>query len=149
MSEPAATRVPRARSRQARSATESLLSIVLLLEAILVFFVTLVIFGLRLLPASAAFGGGAVLFVVLLVVGRLVRFPFGVWFGWVMQAVLITVGVLVPLMYFIGVVFLAIWSYCFVVGRRLDRRNAHTITTATDPSTTDPSTTDPSTTEES
>ncbi len=119
MSEPR-TRAP----RRQRSATESLLSIALLLEAILVFFVTITVFGLKVLPAGAAFGTGAALFVLLLLDGRLVRHPFGIWLGWVLQAVLIAAGLLVPMMYFIGAIFLAIWVYCFVAGRRLDRRNA-------------------------
>ncbi|MCU1558275.1 MAG: hypothetical protein JWN09_2270 [Microbacteriaceae bacterium] len=116
---------PRARTpRRQRSATESLLSIALLLEAVLVFFITITVFGLNVLPAGLAFGGGAVLFVVLLLDGRLVRYPAGVWLGWALQAVLVAAGLLVPLMYFVGAIFLAIWIYCFVAGRRLDRRNA-------------------------
>ncbi len=114
------------RVRRERSASESLLSIALALEAVLVFFVVLVVFGLRLLPAGLVFGGGAVLFVLLLVATRLVRYGWGVWLGWLLQAVLVALGILLPLMYFIGALFLAIWIYCFVMGRRLDRRNATT-----------------------
>ncbi|TXN31421.1 DUF4233 domain-containing protein [Lacisediminihabitans profunda] len=112
------------RTRRARSATESLLSIVLLLEAVLVFFIALTAFGLRVLPAAAAFGGGAALLVALLVVGRLVRYRWGVWLGWLAQAVLLATGLLLPLMWFIGAVFAALWTYCAITGRRLDRRNA-------------------------
>lgn len=112
------------RVRRQRGATESLLSIALLLEAILVFFVVLVVYGLQVLPPALAFGGGAALVVVLLLDGRLVRWPAGIALGWLLQAILISVGILVPMMYFIGAVFLAIWIYCFVTGTRLDRRNA-------------------------
>ncbi|HEY0258671.1 MAG TPA: DUF4233 domain-containing protein [Lacisediminihabitans sp.] len=119
-------------ARRERSASESLLSITLMLEAVLVFFVTLVVFGLRALPAGIAFGGGAALLVVLLLDGRLVRYPWGVWLGWLLQAVLIAVGILVPMMYFIGAVFLAIWIYCFVTGRRLDAREAAYLARTTD-----------------
>jgi uncharacterized membrane protein len=112
------------RPRREKSATESLLSIALLLEAVLIFFVVMVAFGLRVLPPAVVFGGGAALFVILLVVGRLVRFAWGVWVGWVLQAVLIAIGVLLPLMYFIGAVFSAIWIYCFLMGRKLDRQKA-------------------------
>ena len=115
------------RVRRQKSATESLLSIALGLEAVLVFFVVLVVFGLKLLPVGAVFGGGAALFVLLLAASRLVRYPWGVWLGWVLQAVLVALGILLPLMYFIGAVFLAIWIYCFVMGRRLDARNANQI----------------------
>ncbi|MCU1414400.1 MAG: hypothetical protein JWN80_1740 [Microbacteriaceae bacterium] len=116
------TAEPRARRR--RGAEESLLSIVLVLEAVLVFFIVLVAFGLRVLSPGVAFGGGAALVVLLVLDSRLLRFPAGVWFGWVLQVALVALGILLPLMYFIGAVFLGIWIYCFITGRRLDRRNA-------------------------
>lgn len=113
-----------ARTRKKRTASESLLSIVLLLEAIVVFFITLTTYGLRLLPAGVTFAGGAALFVLLLLVGRTVKRRAGVNAGWVLQAVLVALGVLIPVMYFVGAIFLALWIYCFVNGRKLDRRDA-------------------------
>ena len=110
------------RSRRERTATESLLSIALLLEAILVFFVVMVAYGLRVLPAGIVFGGGVALIALLLIDGRLVRHEWGIWMGWALQIALVAIGTLIPLMYFIGALFLLIWIYCFVVGRRLDRR---------------------------
>lgn len=119
-----AARKPRPRLRRERSASESLLSIALLLEAVLVFFVVMVAFGLRVLPTGVVFGGGAALVVLLLVAGRLAGGPVGAWIGWVLQVALIALGILLPQMYFIGGIFAAIWIYCFVTGRRLDRRKA-------------------------
>lgn len=112
------------RTRKKRTASESLLSIVLLLEAIVVFFITLTTYGLRLLPAGVTFGGGAALFVLLLLVGRIVKRRAGVNVGWVLQVVLVLLGILIPVMYFVGGIFLALWIYCFVNGRKLDRRDA-------------------------
>lgn len=112
------------RVRRQRSVTEMLLSIVLGLEAVLVFFVMLVVYGLRALEPVVAFGGGLALIVVLLVAGRLLRYPWGVWIGWALQAVLLATGILVPLMYFIAACFLAIWIFCFVKGRQIDRQKA-------------------------
>ena len=117
---------PATRLRRTRSATESLLSIVLGLEAVLLFFVTVTAFGLRVVPAPMAFGGGAALLVVFLAAAWLVRYPAGVWLGWILQAVLIAAGALMVLMYFIGAGFAALWVYCFVTGRRLDARKAAT-----------------------
>ena len=119
-----AARPRRMRVRRVRSASESLLSIALLLEAVLVFFIVMVAFGLKLLPIPVVFGGGAVLVALLLVAGRLAGGPVGIWIGWVLQVALIALGILLPLMYFIGAIFAAIWIYCFVTGRRLDRRKA-------------------------
>lgn len=112
-----------ARAPRRRSATESLLSIVLLLEAIVVFFAVLVAFALRVLPAGVAFGGGAAFIVVIVVIGRLVKSNLGQWLGWVVQALLVASGVLISLMFVVGSGFALLYLYCFLTGRRLDRRN--------------------------
>lgn len=110
------------RIRRVRTATESLLSIVLGLEAALLFFVTVTVFGLRILPAGVAFGAGAALFVVFVVAAWAVRYRWGVWFGWLLQAVLVAMGLLTPLMFVIGAGFAAMWIFCFITARRLDAR---------------------------
>jgi hypothetical protein len=124
MTEPDGARRRRTRVRRERSASESLLSIALLLEAIMVFFVVMVAYGLKVLPVGVVFGGGALLVLLLLVAGRLAGRAIGVWLGWVLQVALIALGILLPLMYFIGAIFSAIFIYCFITGRRLDRRRA-------------------------
>ena len=112
------------RIRRVRSTTESLLSIVLVLEAVLMFFVTLTVFGIRALPAGTAFIGGGLLIVALIATGRLLRRPWGVWVGWALQAVLFATGVVLTAMYFVALAFIAIWVYCFVKGRQIDRQRA-------------------------
>ena len=108
------------RPRRTRSVSEILLSIVLALEAVLMFFVMLTAFGVKALPPAVAFGGGIALIVVLLFAGRLLRYPWGVWVGWILQVVLIALGIVLPVMYFLGAVFTGIWVYCFVKGRQID-----------------------------
>ena len=112
------------RIRRVRSTTESLLSIVLVLEAVLMFFVTLTVFGIRALPAATAFIGGGLLIVALIATGRLLRRPWGVWVGWILQGVLFATGVVLTAMYFVALAFIAIWIYCFVKGRQIDRQRA-------------------------
>jgi len=131
--ETVAARPPRSRRR--RSTTESLLSIVLLLEAVLLFFVTLVLFGLKTLPPAIAFGGGAAAVVVILSTISLLRWPVGYVLGWIIQAGLIALGLLNPVMYVVGAGFAAFWIWCFVRGRQIDRKRreflaAHPETTA-------------------
>ena len=111
-------------ARRERTATESLLSIVLVLEAIVVFFVALTVYGLDQLPAGLALGGGAALILVLALDARLVRSPFGIWLGWVLQLVLILLGLVTPVMWFVGAGFAALWVFCFLKGRQLDRAKA-------------------------
>ena len=110
--------------RRPRSVTESLLSIVLGLQAILVFFVALTAFGLRALEPLPAFLGGALFIVALIVVAGLLRYEWGIWLGWVLQGLLIATGIVLPAMFAVGSGFVAIWVYCFVRGRQIDRNKA-------------------------
>ena len=107
--------------KRQRTATESLLSITLALEACLVFFAALAAFALDAVSPVVALVGGLVLIVLFALGARLVRHDYGVWFGWLLQAVLIGTGVVLPIMYIIGAGFLALWIYCFIKGRSLDR----------------------------
>jgi hypothetical protein len=112
------------RARRVRSTSESLLSIVLGLEAVLMFFVTLTAFGLKAVPPVTAFVGGGVLLLLLVLTAGLLRFRWGVWLGWVLQAVLIATGILLPIMFLIGAGFVGIWIYCFIKGRDIDRQRS-------------------------
>ena len=111
------------KQRRERSVTESLLSIVLGLEAVLVFFIALTVFGLHALPPAEAFGGGAVLALLLIVGAWAVRYPWGVWYGWVLQVVLVLTGIVLPALYIAAGFFLAMWIFCFIRGRQIDKQN--------------------------
>lgn len=115
---------PAPRARRQRSTTETLLSIVLVLEAVLLFFVTLTVYGVKALPPVPTFVGGGVLIVALILGGRLLRYPWGIWFGWALQGALFATGVVLTAMYFISLAFVSIWVYCFVKGRQIDRQRA-------------------------
>lgn len=123
------------RARRERTATEALLSITLVLEAVVVFFVALTVYGLELLPAGAALGGGAALILLLALDARLVRSAAGIWLGWGLQLVLILLGLVTPVMWFVGAGFAGLWVFCFVKGRQLDRAKADYL--ATHPGTED------------
>jgi hypothetical protein len=131
MSELAAAGKP----RRTRSVTESLLSIVLGLEAFVVFFITMTVFGLRLLEPTIAFAGGGAFILLLLVAVRTLRYPWGVWVGWVLQAGLVATGLLLPALFFVAAVFIGLWVFCFVKGNQIDARNAAATSTTTEEST--------------
>jgi len=113
-----------ARQRRERSATQSLLSIALGLEAVVMFFVMLTAFGLKAVSPGVAFGGGIAFIVALVLVSGLLRHQWGVWLGWALQAALIATGVLLPAMFFVAAIFVGIWVFCFIKGRQLDRAKA-------------------------
>jgi hypothetical protein len=112
------------RPRRQRSLTESLLTIVLGLEAVLVFFIALTVFGLHALPPLEAFVGGAVLALLLAATTRILRYSWGVWVGWVLQVVLIATGILLPALYIAAAVFVGMWIFCFVRARQIDHANS-------------------------
>lgn len=113
-----------ARQRRERSATQSLLSIALGLEAVVMFFVMLTAFGLKAVSPGVAFGGGIAFIVALVLVSGLLRHQWGVWLGWALQVALIATGVLLPAMFFVAAIFVGIWVFCFIKGRQLDRAKA-------------------------
>jgi hypothetical protein len=138
-----------ARPRRQRSTTESLLSIVLILEAVLLFFATLTIFGLKALPAPTALLGGGAFILVIVIASGLQRYRWGVWLGWVLQAAILALGFIIPIMFIVGAGFVALWVYCFLKARDLDRQRAaiqarlaaeaEAEADAAEPSTQDPS----------
>lgn len=113
------------RVRRERSLTETLLAITLGLEAAMMFFAALVVFGLdRLDPDWLALIYGAAFILVLVLAAGVQRFSWGVWFGAVLQLAIIATGLLEPMMFLVGAAFAALWVYCFVRGRQIDRQKA-------------------------
>jgi hypothetical protein len=109
----------------ARSVRRSLGSIVLGFESIVVFLGALVMLGLGALPAPVALIGGIGLCVALLTAAWLLRFPWGVAVGWVLQAIVVASGFIIVAMFVIGALFTALWTYCMIVGTRIDRTNTN------------------------
>jgi Protein of unknown function (DUF4233) len=111
-----------------RSVRRSLGSIVLGFEIIVVFLAALVIWGLA--PTEdGAFGfppwvplvaGGVVILGLIATIG-LLRYRWGFLFGWALQVLILATGFLNPAMFFVGLLFGALWWYCMVVGARIDR----------------------------
>lgn len=108
------------RSRRTRTVRESLGSIVLGFEAVIVFLATLVGFGLKAADPVVVLVSGAVLCLALVATVGLLNRLVGFRVGWVLQFVIVASGLLVPIMYVIGAAFVALWTYCMVTGTRLD-----------------------------
>lgn len=54
----------------------------------------------------------------------LMRRPFGITLGWVVQALLFASATIVSGMLPVAVIFLALWVLCLVKGRQVDREQA-------------------------
>lgn len=108
------------RPRRERGVTETLLSIVLVLEAAVLFFATLAINGLSGIPDGIVLGAGGGLILLFVVVAMLQRFAWGVVLGGILQVVLIATGVAHGFMFVIGAVFAGLWVWCLVRARRIE-----------------------------
>lgn len=116
------------RPRRARGAAESLGSIVLAFESVVVFLAGLVVFGLKVLPESipAWWGivGGAVMAILMIAVSGVLRHRWGIILGWVLQIIVALASFLVPAIAFVAIIFGGMWAYATIKGASLDRRNA-------------------------
>lgn len=94
---------------------------ILVSEVFVVLFAVLVVVGLRLVPAGAAWAGAAALTVLLVTAAGLLRTRAGNLLGWVAQLALLAVSVTVPTMLVLTGVFVVMWVVAQRVGGRVDR----------------------------
>ncbi|KRF04566.1 hypothetical protein ASH00_13170 [Arthrobacter sp. Soil782] len=112
--------------KKRRSVKVMFASTVLLLEAFVVLFATLVVFGLRsdTIPVGVILGVGLTLSAVLIVSCALLTKPYGILIGWILQVLIIATGIAEPMMFLVGILFALTWLYGIRTGARLDRENA-------------------------
>ena len=121
--EPAVT--PPRRTRAPRSTRASLAQIVLGFEVIVVGLASLVAMGLGAVPLGVALAGGAALVIVMLVAVALIpRHNWAFGLGWAAQALIVASGFILQMMFLLGIVFTAIWTYAMITGARLDSQKA-------------------------
>jgi len=65
--------------------------------------------------------GGLALFVLLLLAAGLLRSQVGYVLGSALQVALVASGFLLPAMFFLGLVFTALWVFAIVLAKRADR----------------------------
>ncbi|KAA9086811.1 DUF4233 domain-containing protein [Microbacterium radiodurans] len=116
------------RSRRRRGAAESLGSVVLGFESVVVFLGGLTVYGLDPLPAAVpAWWGvvvGSVLAVVMILTAGLLRHRWGIALGWALQVILALGAFLVPALAIVALIFGGMYAYATIKGSALDRRNA-------------------------
>ncbi|MDC7121568.1 DUF4233 domain-containing protein [Cellulomonas fimi] len=110
--------------RRKRPAKPQFTQTMLILEAFVVFFATLVAYGLRVADTTTVWWVGGSLTVVLIVLAGWVGRPGGYVAGSVAQVVVLACGFVVPMMFVVGAVFAALWVFSLRVGGRIDRERA-------------------------
>ncbi|PTT66373.1 DUF4233 domain-containing protein [Arthrobacter sp. HMWF013] len=112
--------------RKRRSTKVMFASTVLLLEAFVVFFATLAVFGLKRgeFPPALILGTGIALSLVMIFACAVLSRPWGVALGWILQIVLILTGIVEPMMFLVGALFALAWWYGIRTGIRIDSESA-------------------------
>ena len=106
--------------RPPRSLRRSFAAMVLVGEVLVVGFATLVAKDLTDVSGrTLALAAGGLALLCVLAAG-LLRSRVGYLLGWVVQVLLVLSGFWVPLMFFVGVVFLAVWGFVLRAGGRAD-----------------------------
>jgi hypothetical protein len=110
---------------RSRSTKATLGSLVLVFQSVVVFFATLVGFGLQVYPEPAVIWGlGLGLSVVLMIFPAVLGKPGTYLLGWILQGVVLALGIWVPLMFLLGTIFLGMWAWGMIAGGTIDRARA-------------------------
>lgn len=104
--------------------TRRLLAVVIGTQGLAVFFGGLVARSLTATEGSDASGSflliGSLLAVLCILDAGLLRRPWGVTAGWVLQVATLACALVVPMMLLVGLLFAALWLTALVQGRNMD-----------------------------
>jgi len=104
--------------------TRRLLAVVIGTQGLVVFFGALVARSLAAVDGSDTSGSflltGSVLAVLCILDAGLLRRPWGVTMGWVLQLATLSCAFIVPLMLLVGLLFGALWLTALVQGQAMD-----------------------------
>ena len=114
--------------------TFRMLMTVLIGQSIVVFFGALVARGIGAAQGDASAGtylwvGSAIAVLAVLAAGMMRR-PFGVTLGWLIQVATFLSAIIVPVMAVVGLIFLALWVGCLVQGHKVDETDARRVAKA-------------------
>lgn len=101
-----------------------LCSAMLLLQAIIVGLSTPVMITVEHIDKAMALSVGLGLTAVCLITIVLLHWPWGYVVGFVVQAATVATGFLVPMMFFIGAMFAALWYGAWRLGRKIEADKA-------------------------
>jgi hypothetical protein len=93
---------------------------ILAFEAFIVFFGTLVAFGLKIADPAIVWGFGLSFSTVLILTPGYLGRKGSYWFGWALQILLLVVSFFVPWMLLIAIIFVGMWGWAMIAGITID-----------------------------
>lgn len=103
------------------STQRTLASMLLAFEAFVVFFATLVAFGLRVANIGVIWSFGIGLALVMIATPAVLGRKGSYYWGWALQLITLSTGIFVPLMWVVGGVFVCLWAWAMIAGSTIDR----------------------------
>jgi hypothetical protein len=103
-----------------RSPRRTMAAAVLGFECVVLALMTPVMISVESVTAGRAVAAGLGSAAAAVVVAGLLRFEWAYWLGFALQLFAIGMGVVVPAMFVLGVVFGALWTTAYVLGRRIE-----------------------------
>ena len=97
---------------------------ILSLEAITLGLTTPVMVTIAEVSLGTALWIGLGLTVACLLVAGMLRAEWAYVLGWVIQVAAIALGIVVPLMFFLGAIFALLWGTAYFLGRKIERERA-------------------------
>lgn len=106
------------------STQRTLASMLLAFESFVIFFATLVAFGLRVANVPAIWAVGLSLAILMIVSPAVLRTKNSYYWGWFLQLVTLLTGIWVPLMWVVGAIFICLWAWAMIAGSTIDKARA-------------------------
>jgi len=123
MTNPPATGKPK-RARTV-STQRTLASMLLAFESFVIFFATLVAFGLRVANVPAIWAVGLTLAILMILSPSVLRTKNSYYWGWFLQLATLLTGIWVPLMWVVGAIFICLWAWAMIAGSTIDKARAN------------------------
>jgi hypothetical protein len=107
-----------------KSTQRTLGSMLMAFESFVVFFATLVAFGLKVADGPIVWAIGLSLSFLLIMTPAILGKKFSYAWGWFLQIVVVALGIWVPLMYVLGGIFVCLWAWAMIAGGTIDKARA-------------------------
>ena len=111
-------------SERDRSPRRGMCAAILSLESITLGLTSPVLVSIADVSVGVALGVGLGLALVCVLLAGLLRRPWAYWGGALVQVAAIALGVLIPLMFVLGIIFAVLWGMADLLGRRIEQDRA-------------------------
>lgn len=106
------------------STQRTLASMLLAFESFVIFFATLVAFGLKAAEPITVWSVGLSLAILMILTPAVLKNRVGYYWGWLLQFATLLTGIWVPLMWLVGGIFICLWIWAMLAGTTIDKARA-------------------------